>query len=498
MPKFLCLIGLILSGHKITEGLFSYIKIMALIFYNTASRKKEPFTLAPGEDFVKMYCCGPTVYHFAHIGNLRTYIFEDTLCRTLEYYGYKLKHIVNITDVGHLTSDQDTGEDKMEKGALRTGKTVWEVAQFYMDAFFKDWHRLNIEEPTLWCRATEHIKQQIDLVKVLEEKGYTYRTSDGIYFDSLKFPRYADFARLDVENLRKGSRIDMGEKHAATDFALWKFSPTDKKRLMEWDSPWGVGFPGWHIECSAMAMNYLGPTLDIHCGGTDHIRVHHTNEIAQSECATGKPFARFWMHGEFLRLGDAKMSKSSGEFLTVDLLEDKGFNSLDYRLFALTSHYRNYLNFSWEALESAREALKSLHKKTDPLMGKATKIESEEAKKWQNEFKDAIGDDLNMPRALGLLNSVLKTELPEGEKAALVLDFDRVLGLKLDEPRKEIAKKPDADAVDDSAEIESLISQRTEARKSKNWQESDRIRDLLKEKGIEIKDGPQGTTWVRK
>lgn len=471
---------------------------MSLLFYNTASRKKEPFSLLPENDTVKMYCCGPTVYHYAHIGNLRTYIFEDTLCRTLEYYGYKLNHIVNITDVGHLTSDGDTGDDKMEKGALREGKSVWDIAKFYMDAFFRDWHALNIQEPTKWVRATDHIQEQIDLVKVLEEKGYTYRTSDGIYFDSLKFPRYADFARLDVENLRQGSRIDMGEKRAPTDFALWKFSPKDKHRLMEWDSPWGVGFPGWHIECSAMAMKYNGPTLDIHCGGTDHIRVHHTNEIAQSECATGMPFSRFWMHGEFLRLDGAKMSKSSGEFLTVDVLKDKGYNPLDYRLFALTSHYRNYLNFSFESLDSAREALKSLHRKTDPLIGKATAIETDAAKKWREEFKNAIGDDLNMPRALGILNSVLKTDLSEGEKAALVLDFDRVLGLKLDEPRKEFAKKPDPNVADDSAEIEALVAKRSEARKAKNWAESDRIRDLLKEKGVEIKDGPQGTTWSRK
>ena len=470
---------------------------MSLSFYNTASRRKELFTLPQGEDTVRIYCCGPTVYHFAHIGNLRTYLFEDALRRTLEYYGYKLKHIVNITDVGHLTSDEDEGEDKMEKGAARTGKTVWEVADFYTKAFMQDWHLLNIEEPTLWCRATDHIPQQIDLVKTLEAKGFTYRTSDGIYFDSLKFPRYADFAHLDVENLQKGSRIDMGEKHSATDFALWKFSPTDKKRAMEWDSPWGVGFPGWHIECSAMAMHHLGPTLDIHCGGSDHIRVHHTNEIAQSECATGKPFSRFWMHGEFLRMGasDSKMSKSSGEFLTVDLLREKGFNPLDYRLFALTSHYRNYLNFTWEALESAKESLKSLHKKTDLLIGKAGEIKSKEALDWQAQFKDAIGDDLNMPKALGIFNNVLRADLVESEKSALVSDFDKVLGLRLDIPREDYEKKA---AGMDTAEIESLIVQRTEARKAKNWAESDRIRDVLADKGIVIKDSPQGTTWTLK
>lgn len=465
---------------------------MALQFYNTASRKKELFTLPEGVPAVRMYCCGPTVYHFAHIGNLRTYIFEDFLVRTLKYYGFKVNHIVNITDVGHLTSDADDGDDKMEKGAAREGKSVWDIAKFYTDAFMADCKRLNIQEPTRWTRATEHIQEQIDLVKTLEEKGFTYRTSDGIYFDSMKFPRYADFARLDVENLRKGSRIDMGEKKNATDFALWKFSPTDKKRAMEWDSPWGVGFPGWHIECSAMAMKYNGPTLDIHCGGTDHIRVHHTNEIAQSECANGVPFSRFWMHGEFLRLDGSKMSKSSGEFLTVSLLMEKGFNPLDYRYFALGSHYRNYLNFSYESLEGAREALKSLHKKTDPLIGKATSIESEKAKAFQNEFCEAIGDDLNMPRALGILNTMLKSDLDDGEKAALVLDMDKIFGLKLDESREEFEKKIDGVDVE---KIESLIAARKVARENKNWAESDRIRDELAAMNVMIKDSKEGTTW---
>lgn len=465
----------------------------SLFLYNTASRQKEPFFLLPEETEVRMYCCGPTVYHFAHIGNLRTYIFEDLLHRTLEYFGYKLNHVVNITDVGHLTSDQDEGEDKMEKGAARTGKTVWEVANFYTDAFMKDWHLLNIKEPTTWSKATDYIVEQIKLVQILEEKGFTYSTSDGIYFNSLKFPQYAEFAKLDIENMRKGSRIDMGEKRAATDFALWKFSPKDTKRAMEWDSPWGVGFPGWHIECSAMAMHLLGETIDIHCGGTDHIRVHHTNEIAQSQCATGKLFSRFWMHGEFLRMGTSggKMSKSSGEFLTVNLLMEKGFNPLDYRLFALTSHYRNYLNFTWEALESARESLKSLHKKTDPLIGKEKPIQSAEALQWKTLFTEAIGDDLNIPRALGILNSVLKSEISEGEKAALVLDFDLVLGLNLHEPREEIIPKIKVN----SEEIEALIKARTKARSEKNWAESDRIRDELSNQGIEIKDGPAGTTW---
>lgn len=465
---------------------------MALHLYNTATRSKELFSLPEGQSAVRLYCCGPTVYHFAHIGNLRTYIFEDSLRRVLEYYGYAVNHVVNITDVGHLTSDGDDGDDKMEKGAARTGKSVWEVADFYTEAFMKDWKALNIIEPSIWCKATDHIQEQIALVQKLEEKGYTYRTSDGIYFDSAKFPRYPDFAHLDVENLQQGSRVDMGEKRTVTDFALWKFSPENQKRAMEWDSPWGIGFPGWHIECSAMAMHHLGSTLDIHCGGSDHVRVHHTNEIAQSECATGKPFSRFWLHGEFLRMGSDKMSKSAGEFLTVSLLMEKGFNPLDYRLFALTSHYRNYLNFTWEALESAREGFKNLHKKTDALIGKAGKIESERAQQWQNKFKEAIGDDLNMPKALGILNGVLKDDLADCEKAALVLDFDLVLGLCLDHPRKDYASKKD---VVDASKVEELISLRATARASKNWAESDRLRDELKLMNVTIKDGPEGTTW---
>lgn len=467
---------------------------MALYLYNTATRSREEFTLPQGVPAVRLYCCGPTVYHFAHIGNLRTYIFEDVLRRSLEYYGFAVHHVVNITDVGHLASDRDEGEDKMEKGAARTGKTVWEVAEFYTQAFMQDMERLNIRQPSRWCKATDHIAEQIELVQVLEQKGYTYRTSDGIYFDSMRFVRYAEFAKLDIEGLQQGARIEMGEKRSPTDFALWKFSPTDQQRAMEWDSPWGKGFPGWHIECSAMAMKHLGPTLDIHCGGTDHIRIHHTNEIAQSECATGQQFARFWMHGEFLRMGQSggKMSKSTGEFLTVSVLVKEGYNPLDYRLLALTSHYRNYLNFSWEAMESARESLKSLHKKTDPLMGKATAIQSPAALKWQTTFKDAVGDDLNMPKALGILNSMLKdSSLTEGEKAALVLDFDSVLGLELHLPREEFSAPVEVD----SAQVESLIAARAQARKNKDFAESDRIRDQLAAMNILIKDGPQGTTW---
>jgi cysteinyl-tRNA synthetase len=467
---------------------------MSLRLYNTASRSKEDFSLPEGVDKVRLYCCGPTVYHYAHIGNLRTYIFEDLLRRTLEYNDFGVNHVVNITDVGHLTSDADAGEDKMEKGARRTGKSVWEVAEFYTQAFMKDFDRLNCIQPTIWAKATDHIQQQIELVETLDEKGFVYHTADGLYFDSNRFERYGEFANLDIEGLQQGSRIEMGEKKSPTDFALWKHSPKEEQRAMEWKSPWGVGFPGWHIECSAMAMHHLGPTLDIHCGGTDHVRIHHTNEIAQSECATGEKFSRFWLHGEFLRMGNSggKMSKSADEFLTLQLLVDKGFSAMDYRYLALNSHYRNYLNFTWEALESARESLKSLHKKTDVLLGKAGEIESSAAQKHEQEFLSAINDDLNIPRALGILHTMLKdSAVSVAEKAALVLRFDQVFGLGLD---KEQERVQTASALDDAA-IEQLLEQRKEARNNKDFAEADRIRDELLAAGVIIKDSPAGTTW---
>ncbi|MEO6094464.1 MAG: cysteine--tRNA ligase [Fibrobacteria bacterium] len=463
--------------------------------YNTASRKQEPFsTLHPG--VANVYCCGPTVYHYAHIGNLRTYVFEDMLRRVLDYQGFTVNHIVNITDVGHLTSDADTGEDKMEKGAAREGKTVWEIADFYTQAFMKDWDLLNLVAPSKWTKATDHIPEQIALVKVLEEKGLAYLIpGDGMYFDTARFPRYADFAGLDIKGMQAGSRVEMVEgKRNPTDFALWKVSPTDKLRAMEWDSPWGRGFPGWHVECSAMAMKHLGPTLDIHCGGTDHIRVHHSNEIAQSEGATGVTFSRFWLHGGWLleapdaEGGGGKMSKSSGEFVTLEVLIQKGYGPMDYRYFCLGAHYRSYLNFSFEGLDTARDSLKSLRRKTDPLIGKATSIASENALDWQRRFKEAAFDDLGFPQAIAVLNQMLKDpNLLDGEKASLVRDFDRLLGLKLGE------KSEGADKALPGP-LHALLDERKDARKNKEWKRSDEIRDLLKAKGFGIKDNPDGTT----
>ncbi|MDR3001941.1 MAG: cysteine--tRNA ligase [Fibromonadaceae bacterium] len=463
----------------------------ALHLYNTAIRAKELFTLPPDVPEVRMYACGPTVYHYAHIGNLRTYLFEDLLRRSLEYFGFKVRHVVNITDVGHLTSDENDGEDKMEVGAERTGKSVWEIAEYYTEKFKDDLKLLNVLPPTVWCKATDYIKEQINLIKKLEEKGFTYRTSDGIYFDSMKFPRYADFARLDIIGLKSGARIDLGEKKFATDFALWKFSPKDKKRAMEWESPWGVGFPGWHIECSAMAMALLGETLDIHCGGTDHIRVHHTNEIAQSECSTGKQFSRFWLHGEFLRESSSeKMSKSSGEFLTLGALMERRFDPIAYRLFSLTSHYRNYLNFSWEAMENAQISLNALRKKTEPFIGLEGEVQSVDARMWSSKFSNCIGDDLNSSAAIGVLNLMfVDTSLANNEKAALIKEFDSVLGLDL---LRAPEKKRSAEEL---AKVEELIKERNTARAAKNFAESDRLRDALLSLGAVVKDSKDGTSW---
>ena len=467
---------------------------MQLHLYNTATRHKDAFeSLTPG--LVKMYCCGPTVYHFAHIGNLRTYVFEDLLRRTLESLGYEVRHVVNITDVGHLTSDADTGEDKMEKGARREGKTAWEIAEYYTNAFLKDWKALNLLAPTEWPRATAHIPEQIELVRELEKKGYVYAVpTDGLYFDTEKFPRYPDFAGLDIEGIQAGARVAVTEgKRNPTDFALWKFSQSDARRQMEWDSPWGRGFPGWHVECSAMAMKLLGETLDIHCGGVDHIRVHHTNEIAQSECVTGKPFARFWSHGGWLLEAPdesgrgGKMSKSAGEFVTLDVLIQQGYAPMDYRYFCLTAHYRNYLNFSHAGLDSARDSLRNLRKRTDPLIGKAVPVRSDRGQEWRNRFLEAVCDDLNFPQALGILNLMLKdSDVLEGEKAGLIAEWDRLLGLRLTQGEQ-------IETVDLPVDLQLLLTERSEARKRKDWARSDAIRDQLRARGFVLKDNPDGT-----
>ncbi len=446
--------------------------------------------LQPGK--VSLYTCGPTVYNFAHIGNLRTYVFEDVLKRPLKLAGYEVNHVMNVTDVGHLTDDASDGEDKMEKGAAREGKTVWEIAQFYWDAFRADLARLNIIEPTIWCKATDEIDTQIEQVKILEKKGFTYQIEDGIYFDTSKLSDYGKLARLDIEGLKAGHRVEMAEgKRNYTDFALWKFSPKDQKRLMEWDSPWGVGFPGWHIECSAMAIKHLGERLDIHCGGVDHVNIHHTNEIAQAECALGHEWCNWWMHGEFLTMpktdGGGKMSKSSGEFLTLDVLVKKGYDPLAYRYFLLGAHYRQQLAFSFEGLDGAANAMKNLKRAVLEIKSSYTGCE-QPVESYLKNFTDAVEDDLNMPRALAAMWGVLKADAPAGDIYATLLKMDDVLGLGIAEMQE--------DALEiDTAEIESLIEQRSTARKEKNFARADEIRDKFKELGIEIMDGPEGTTW---
>lgn len=455
-----------------------------LHLYDTYTRSLREFVpLHPAEPgksaLVGLYTCGPTVYDYAHIGNLRAYIFEDVLRRVLEFNGYRVKHVMNITDVGHLVSDGDTGEDKMEKGSRRTGKSAWEIAEFYTQAFQNDLNSLNILMPSIWCKATDHIQEQIEFVLCLEEKGYTYQTSDGIYFDTSKIQDYGHLARLDVEGLQAGMRIDMGEKRHPTDFALWKFSPTDKKRQMEWPSPWGTGFPGWHIECSAMSAKYLGSYFDIHCGGEDHIPVHHTNEIAQTQACYGTRLANFWLHCYFLQLDESRMSKSSGKFLLLQDLIDRGIDPLAYRFFCLGAHYRSKLNFHWESLDGAATGLLKLQTIAFDL-GQPDTIDEE----YADHFQDLINDDLNLPRALALTWELVKSDLPDSTKKATLLLFDQVLGLRLAEWQPEIQEIPE--------DILELALQRQEARLAKQWQEADALRRQIHTAGFNVEDTPQG------
>ncbi len=456
--------------------------------YNTESHRKEQFT-PQNTAQVTMYCCGPTVYNYAHIGNMRTYIFEDLLDRTLRLH-WPVKHVMNVTDVGHLVSDADDGEDKMELGAAREGKSAWDIAKFYEEKFFADFDALNCTRPTVISRATEHIKEMIALIKTLEEKGYTYRTSDGIYYDTSKFPRYdALVGRSRLEGLKGGARVEMSEeKKNPTDFALWKFSPKDKKRQMEWDSSWGVGFPGWHIECSAMAMKYLGNTLDIHCGGIDHVSVHHTNEIAQSEAATGQRYVRFWVHGEFLVLHAGKMSKSGGTFLTVQSLRDKRYDPLDYRYFCLTAHYRTQLEFTFEGLDSARKSLQTLRRETARAVAEAAGLSlTGKEKDAQAKFQAAMEDDLNAPKALAVVWETLRGgELNAAEKVAFLKFADSILALDMFRAPQEAA----AESLPE--QVEALLQARAAARQAKDYKKSDELRDQLAAAGYRVKDTPQG------
>jgi cysteinyl-tRNA synthetase len=452
-----------------------------LSLYDNFTRSTREFTpLVPGGP-VGLYTCGPTVYDYQHIGNYRTFMFEDTLKRVLEWNGHQVNHVMNITDVGHLTSDADTGEDKMEKGARRTGRTAWEIAELYSEAFIADLKLLNIEFPTTLCRATDHIAEQIAFIADIEKNGYAYRTTDGIYFDTARQADYGYLARLDIHGLEAGKRVVQGEKRLPTDFALWKFSPPGQQRQMEWDSPWGRGFPGWHIECSAMAQRYLGDFFDIHCGGEDHIPVHHTNEIAQTEARVGTRLANFWLHGYFLLLSDAKMAKSSGEFLRVASLVERGYDPIAYRYLCLTSHYRTQLNFTWDALDAAATGLARMRQgfhALPPADGVAPDAEATE------RFADFINDDLNVPRALALAWEVLRGDTAPAVKRATLASFDRVFGLGL------VAWMPAA--VDIPAAVRGLAEARLAARKAKAWAEADRLRGELQAAGWEMEDRPDG------
>lgn len=456
---------------------------MEIRLYNTLTRRKEQFIpLTPGR--VGMYTCGPTVYDYAHIGNLRTYIFEDVLRRMLEYNGLVVKHVMNITDVGHLESDADSGEDKMEKGSRRTGKTAWQIAEEYTQAFKADLRDLNIQEPHVWCKATDHIPEQIAMIECLQEKGFTYRTSDGIYFDSSKLPNYGILTGQAPSDLLAGARVDMGEKLHPTDFALWKFSPPDSKRQMEWDSPWGKGFPGWHIECSAMAAKYLGRLFDIHCGGEDAIAVHHTNEIAQTQACYGTTLANYWLHGTFLQLGDEKMAKSSGLYLRLETLKEKGFWPLAFRYLCLTGHYRSPLKFTWESLTAAQRALDNLYRHIKEISHQCGgRAEAKLDPQRRQAFIAAINDDLNMPQALAAVWEIINDQLAPGQKLALLDDFDRVLGLRIVNVGQDLHIPP---------EVERLMELRRQAREARDWKESDRLRQEIYQQGFVVEDTPKG------
>ena len=464
---------------------------MDIYLYNSLTRKKQVFKpIKPGR--VGLYTCGPTVYNYAHIGNLRTYVFEDVLKRVLTYNGYAVKHVMNITDVGHLTGDRDMGEDKMEAGAAREGKSAWDIAEFYTRSFKEDIEHLNILAPDIWVKATDTIPEQIVLVKTLEEKGYTYRTSDGIYFDTAKFKDYTKLSHQDLEALKEGARVERNpEKRNATDFALWKFSPQGLKRQMEWESPWGVGFPGWHLECSAMSMKFLGEQLDIHCGGTDHIDVHHTNEIAQSEAATGKPFFNFWMHGAFLIIqGGKKMAKSEGNFLTLENAFLKNdINPLVYRFASFLTHYRKPMEYSDEGIQAARNGLLHLQNQVRQVMVAGVEAEPSVHTEFKNKFTETVNDDLNMPRAMAVVQEMLKSKISNAQKYSTMMDFDRVLGLRLDQLDQSQAL-PDA--------VQRLVAARQQARRDKDFATSDQLRAEIEAQGYQVQDTPDGMNVIKK
>jgi len=469
--------------------------------FNTLSRKKEVFKPLKGKK-VGLYTCGLTVYNYAHIGNLRTYLFEDILRKTLEYFGYKVKQVMNITDVGHLTSDADSGEDKMQKAIIREGldmskESLLILADKYTKTFKENLNDLNILEPQVWCKATEHIDDMITFIKLIISHGFAYETEDAVYFDTIKYADYPKLARLDICGMEPGKRVELGTKKNPTDFALWlKAVGKNKNHIMLWDSPWGMGFPGWHIECSTLSTKYLGKQFDIHCGGIDHIPVHHTNERAQSYGAFSVEPVKYWLHGAFLVIDKSKMAKSQGNFITLRNVKEKGYSPLDLRYLYLTAHYRKTLNFSWPSLAFAQESYTKLKEFILRLLDYKEIKGNENVVKMTEELKlkfdKAISDDLNIPKALSYIFDFIKEinglmdkkeGLPTEEIGDTIFAFDKVLGLKLDQVKE--GEVPD--------EIQHLITEREEARLAGDFKKSDQIRDKLKSEGVELKDTENGT-----
>lgn len=451
--------------------------------YNTLTKKKEQ--LVPIDDkTVRMYSCGPTVYSYAHIGNMKAFLFMDFLKRSLNYLGYKVKNVMNITDVGHLVSDADEGEDKMIKTAKSTNKTPWEIAAMYTDAFLADIKKLNIQRPNVLCKASEHIEEMLEMVYKLYDEGYAYETSDGIYFDIAKFPQYGRLSNLDLEGQLAGARVAVNEeKRHPADFALWKKAP--KEHIMQWDSRWGMGYPGWHIECSAMSRKYLGDQFDIHTGGVDHIPIHHENEIAQSDAFLKKQAIKYWMHCEFLQVDGGKMSKSMGTAYLLSDLEEKGYEPLAFRYMCLNAHYGKKLNFTWDGIEAAQKSLNRLsnlvleHKESD------THIDSNVIEEYKQQFREALQDDLNLPLAMSTVWNAARNNVKSKSIYNLLMDFDKVLALDLDKKRTEAAE-------DIPEEVTLLAEQRLEARKNKDWKKSDQLRDRIRQLGYSINDTPAG------
>lgn len=459
-----------------------------LRIFNTLSRKIEDFKPINSPN-VSMYACGPTVYDYQHIGHMRRYVGDDILIRVLKYNGFEVKHVMNITDVGHLTSDADTGEDKMEKGAEEQKLSVWDLAKKFENQFLESMEALNIVRPSLIVRATEAIEDQIELVKILEEKGFTYKTSDGVYFDTSKFKGYGKLAG--ESEIKGGARVEKNpEKKNPRDFALWKLSSQDKKRQMEWDSPWGKGFPGWHVECSAMSMKALGPTFDIHTGGIDHIPIHHTNEIAQSEAASGKKFVNYWIHHAFLLVEGQKMSKSLNNFITVQDVVKKGFDPLALRYLYLQTHYKQETNFTWDALEASQNALERLRNEVasfdKPKVGCA---------EYEEKFEAAINNDLNMPEALAVVWELIKSDYPTHAKAESLFKFDEVLGLNLSSVQ---SSKLEVKSGEIPEEVQKLIDEREKLRKERKFHLADQLRNKIINMGYEVHDIEDDKTEVKK